>query len=184
LADSIPNLTTLVLSANNIAELADLDPLRKFGKLTHLSVMENPVVRKEVWLQDQGVQAIANALPQNYRYWLIWRIPSLRFLDFQKVKTTEREQANDLFGTASEPTALASKIMGIKSRTFDVGGGAANGRTPAEKNMRVKLTETEKRRVQELIKNAKTMQEISRIEKDLNEGRIPAGAADGDRMDM
>ena len=76
--------------------------------------------------------------------------------------------------------------MGIKSRTFDVGSaaGGINGRVPAEKSMRVKLTETEKKRVQEMVKNAKSMQEISRIEKDLNEGRIPAGAADSDRMEM
>jgi U2 small nuclear ribonucleoprotein A' len=71
--------------------------------------------------------------------------------------------------------------MGIKSRTFDV-PSAASGTPMGEKSMRIKLTETEKKRVQELIKNAKSMQEISRIEKDLNEGRIPAGAADADRM--
>lgn len=48
LFQSIPNLTTLVLSNNNVAELADLDPLQKFTKLTHLSLIENPVARKEV----------------------------------------------------------------------------------------------------------------------------------------
>ena len=48
LAESIPNLTTLVLSANNVTELADLDPLRRFGKLAHLTLIENPVTRKEV----------------------------------------------------------------------------------------------------------------------------------------
>jgi hypothetical protein len=39
---------TLVLTANNIAELADLDALSTFPKLTHLVLMENPVTRKEV----------------------------------------------------------------------------------------------------------------------------------------
>jgi len=48
LAASIPNLSTLVLTSNNLAELADLDPLRKFRKLTHLTLHENPVTRKEV----------------------------------------------------------------------------------------------------------------------------------------
>lgn len=73
--------------------------------------------------------------------------------------------------------------MGIKSRTFDV-SGVADGRAVPEKKMRVKLTDAEKKRVQEMIRNAKSMQEISRIEKELNEGRIPAGAADADRMQM
>jgi U2 small nuclear ribonucleoprotein A' len=48
LAESLPNLQTLVLTSNNFAELADLDPLRKLGKLVHLSLLENPVSRKEV----------------------------------------------------------------------------------------------------------------------------------------
>ena len=48
LAESLPNLQTLVLTGNNVAELADLDPLRRLGKLVHLSLLENPVSRKEV----------------------------------------------------------------------------------------------------------------------------------------
>ena len=48
LSNSIPNLTTLVLTANHLAELADLDPLSGFRRLTHLVLMENPVTRKEV----------------------------------------------------------------------------------------------------------------------------------------
>lgn len=48
LANSIPNLSNLVLTANNFAELADLDGLSRFNYLTHLCLMENPVTRKEV----------------------------------------------------------------------------------------------------------------------------------------
>lgn len=48
LAKSIPNLTNLVLTANNIAELADLDVLAQFPRLTHLVLAENPVTKKEV----------------------------------------------------------------------------------------------------------------------------------------
>lgn len=168
LADSLPNLQTLVLTSNNVVELADLDPLRRLGRLTHLSLMENPVVRKE-----------------NYRYWIIWRMPSIRFLDFQKVKDVERQKAKELFGTQEEPSALASKIMGTKSRTFEVGAVNTNGRAvPADKSMRVKMTETEKKRVEKMIREAKSLQEIARLEKELNDGRIPAGAADGDRMEI
>lgn len=49
------------------------------------------------------------------------------------------------------------------------------------KNYRVKLTEKERERVQALIRNAKSLAEVQRLEKDLNEGRIPGGA--GDAMD-
>ncbi|KAL8844714.1 MAG: hypothetical protein Q9176_000814 [Flavoplaca citrina] len=166
LANSIPNLTTLVLTSNNLAELADLDPLRNFPRLTHLTLLENPVTRKE-----------------HYRSWIIWRCPTIRFLDYQKVKDVERNKANELFGTLKEPSALASKIMGIKSRTFDLPGAstaAPNGVQSVGKDYRVKLTEKEKKRLENMIRNAKSLQEITRLEKEINEGKIPSGAGDDD----
>ncbi|GAB1204647.1 hypothetical protein APSETT445_003310 [Aspergillus pseudonomiae] len=161
LATSVPNLANLVLTSNHMTELADLDPLRNLTKLTHLVLLENPITRKE-----------------HYRYWVIWRIPSVRFLDYQKIKDAEREKAQELFGTAEEPSALASKIMGIKSRTFDVPSGSLADRAPADKAVRVQLTEAERKRVEKMIREARSLQEIARLEKELNEGRIPGGALD------
>ena len=46
--------------------------------------------------------------------------------------------------------------------------------------MRVKLTDQEKKRVEKMIREATSMAEIARLEKDLSEGRVPAGAADVD----
>lgn len=109
----------------------------------------------------------------------------MRFLDYQKVKDVEREKAKELFGTEKEPSPLASKIMGIKSRTFNIPTGGAD-RAPTEKTTRVQLTDKEKKRVEKMIREAKSLQEISRLEKELNEGRIPGGvtdAGDGD-VDM
>ena len=34
----------------------------------------------------------------------------MRFLDYKKVKDVEREKAKELFGTALEPSPLASKV--------------------------------------------------------------------------
>lgn len=73
--------------------------------------------------------------------------------------------------------------MGVKSRTFDIPGtstSGTNGVQPGDKNYRVKLTEKERTRVEALIRNAKSLQEITRLEKELNEGRIPGG---GDEME-
>jgi len=163
LANSIPNLTTLVLSSNNFAELADLDVLSTFSNLTHLSLMENPVTRKE-----------------HYRYWVLYRCPHVRFLDYKKVKDVERQKATEIFGTAAEPSALASKIMGVKSRTFDVPSANGTSFGATSKNYRVKLTDKERRKVEEMIKNAKSLQDIIRLEKELNEGRVPVGAQGAD----
>lgn len=115
---------------------------------------------------------------------MIWSIPSLRFLDYRRVRDIEREEAKELLGTLKEPTELAAQIRGIRSKAFDAGANT-NGRVPAGsggKAFRTVLSETEKKRVQEMLQNAKSMAEIDRIEKDLAEGRIPRGAADADRM--
>ena len=70
---SVPNLTTLVLNNNNVAELGDLEPLKELKQLKYLSLMGNPV-REKKW----------------YREWLAWRIPGLRVLDFQRIRDKVR----------------------------------------------------------------------------------------------
>lgn len=50
LPNAIPNLKNLVLASNNIGELADLEVLGRFSRLTHLVLMDNPVTKKEVRL--------------------------------------------------------------------------------------------------------------------------------------
>jgi U2 small nuclear ribonucleoprotein A' len=97
------------------------------------------------------------------------------------VKDAERAKASELFGTTEEPSSLASKILGVKSRTFDVSAAPS---VPAEKGIRVQLTDAERKRVEKMIREAKSLQEITRLEKELNEGRIPGGAigdVDGDQ---
>ena len=61
--------------------------------------------------QTYGRQA-AN-YQQNYRYWIIWRCPTVRFLDFTKVRDVERKKAQELFGTTEEPTELANQVCNI-----------------------------------------------------------------------
>ncbi|KAI6781402.1 U2 small nuclear ribonucleoprotein A' [Emericellopsis cladophorae] len=163
LATSTPNLTNLVLSSNAVAELADLDPLGRLGRLTHLVLEDNPVTKKE-----------------NYRYWVVWRCPAVRFLDYTKVKEAERERGRELFGTDEEPTALAQQIMGQKSKGAAL---AASGSAQAPSRLsRIKLTDDEKKRLRERIKNATSLQEINALEKELNEGRLPSGLQ-GDPME-
>ncbi|KAF2753010.1 small nuclear ribonucleoprotein U2, A [Pseudovirgaria hyperparasitica] len=159
LARSLPNLSTLVLTHNQISELSDLEPLSGLAKLTHVVLMENPVAQKE-----------------NYRLYVLYLNPHIRFLDYRKVRDAERAQSRALFGTTDAPTELAQKISGIKSKTFDVpsGLGVANG-VGGEKAIALRLSDKEKKKVEELIRNAKSLSEISRLEKALNEGRLPPG---------
>ncbi len=48
IGEQLPNLKALVLTNNHVKELADLEGLRGCGALTHLSLLENPVTKKEV----------------------------------------------------------------------------------------------------------------------------------------
>lgn len=73
---SVPNLTTLVLTANSITELGDLEPFKELKNLKYLSLIGNPV-REKKW----------------YREWLAWKIPSLRVLDFQRVRDKVRQKS-------------------------------------------------------------------------------------------
>lgn len=54
---------------------------------------------------------------QHYRAYIIWRCSSIRFLDYRKVKNAERNRATELFGTVTEPSALASKVCHFDSRS-------------------------------------------------------------------
>ncbi|KAJ8119954.1 hypothetical protein ONZ43_g3211 [Nemania bipapillata] len=169
LANSIPNLTNLQLESNNLSELADLDPLGSFPRLTHLVLRDNPVTKKE-----------------HYRYWVLWRCPSVRFLDYAKVKDAERKHAKELFGTAESPTELATNLMNVKSKTFDTasslgGGGSAVGLSM--RLSRIKFTDKEKQRLQDMIKRATSLDEITRLETMLREGRLPPGIHLNDEME-
>ena len=44
----------------------------------------------------------------------------------------------------------------------------------------MKLTEKERKRVEVMIRNAKSLAEITRLERELNEGRVPGGIVEGD----
>ncbi|KAI2623720.1 L domain-like protein [Xylaria nigripes] len=169
LTNSIPNLMNLQLESNNLRELADLDPLASFPRLTHLVLRDNPVTKKE-----------------HYRYWVLWRCPSVRFLDYVKVKDAERKHAKDVFGTVEAPTNLATTIMNIKSRVVDTSSSLENGSGASGLSTRVsriKLTDKERKRLQDMIKRATSLDEITRLEAMLREGRLPAGVQLNDEME-
>ncbi|RDA86806.1 hypothetical protein CP532_6370 [Ophiocordyceps camponoti-leonardi (nom. inval.)] len=92
LARSLPNLTNLVLASNNLGELADLEALSGFTRLTHL----------------------------HYRYWVLWQCQDLRFLDYAKVKQAERKRSLELFGTAAEPSSLTTEILARKTTPLEM----------------------------------------------------------------
>ena len=131
-------------------------------------------------MPNQTAAIILKNNTQDYRYYLLWRCPSIRFLDFQKVKEAEREKGTELFGTVDAPTELAKNIMAVRSNWHMAIASGVNGTASTSKT---KLTEKEKRRFQALIKNAKSLPEVQKLEKAYAEGRLPPGIAADDVMD-
>ncbi|KAJ2890151.1 U2 snRNP complex subunit [Coemansia aciculifera] len=114
LAQYLPRLRTLVLTNNDLGDLVDLEPLRQFGSLEILSLVNNPVMRRT-----------------HARLWCVWRMSeTLRVLDFERVKQSERVEAKRLFETKDgAPSDLANSILNVKStapstaNTFEPGEG-------------------------------------------------------------
>ena len=89
--------------------------------------MKNPVARKEVsyWVDEEDMEKVKgrgicadSILLQHYRSWVVWRCPTVRFLDYKKVKDAEREKAKELFGTVEEPSSLASQVQSFSPVNF------------------------------------------------------------------
>lgn len=115
---------------------------------------------------------------QNYRYYILFRCPSIRFLDFQKVKDAERKHAAEIFGTLEEPSDLAQSISANKSKGF--APAAVNG---TAKRSHVKFDEKEKARFERMVMKAKSLDQVRALEKAFAEGRLPAGGEHDDAMD-
>mmetsp|Transcript_6212 Transcript_6212/g.8419 ORF Transcript_6212/g.8419 Transcript_6212/m.8419 type:complete len:273 (+) Transcript_6212:363-1181(+) len=169
----IPNVETLVLTGNRLSNLADLDNLSTLRKLMRLSLLDNVVTKKE-----------------NYRLYVIHRLPNLKLLDFSKVKQKEREAARLKFGElVAAPVAIEGKKAPAK--TFEPGvlpvvqaepkpvevkkatGAPSAGPTPEQ------LTA-----IKAAIANATTLEEVARLEKALKSGHVAADILGNDTEEM
>merc|ERR1712150_455454 len=72
LCSQLVNLQHLILTNNRIEDFAQIDRIASLKSLEHLSLLDNPVTRRP-----------------NYRLYTIHKIPSLKVLDFRKVKLKE-----------------------------------------------------------------------------------------------
>ncbi|KAI9499569.1 leucine-rich repeat-domain-containing protein [Zychaea mexicana] len=153
LAEYVPNLTTAIMTNNSIHELGDLEPLAKCKRLTFLSLLDNPVTKK-----------------QYYRAYLIHKLPRLRVLDFKKVKQREREEAAALFMEDGVENSLGQSITDTKSsNTFEVGEGLSTAQKQKV------LSKEEQLKIKEALKQATSLDEISRLEQLLKAGQMPKG---------
>lgn len=133
---------------------------------------------------------------QHYRLYTIHKIPTLKILDFQKVKQSERERANRLASSAAgaameadarlearvaaaaapDDSVTASKAFTGEDgvNTFEPGEGKN-----AEESFATQFTIEEKAKIREMVANAASADEIDRIESLVKKGIFPGNADNG-----
>ena len=142
----MPALEDLILTNNNIQELADLDPLFSIKTLQRLSLLRNPVVYKK-----------------HYRLYCIFKLPHLRFLDFKRIRENEKEMAKKMFAT-EEGKALTEQVKqqketaSVASKEFVP--GQPLGPSPAELQA-----------IKEKITKATSLEEVERLKVMLQSGQ-------------
>ena len=138
--DHLPSLVSVVLSHNKIRNLSQISSLAKLPKLERLVLIGNPIATED-----------------NYRLSMIRAMPALKFLDFQKVTRSEREQA----------ASLESMFVEVDDEErFD------NETVEPRMPVKLHLTPAISSRIRSLIENATTMQEIEELEEVLKTGVI------------
>ena len=84
LSEFFPNLENLSLMNNSIRDIDQLSKLITNQKLKRLYLSNNPIAELE-----------------EYKDFIISRLPQLKVLDFQKIKESDRERAKARFGEVS-----------------------------------------------------------------------------------
>lgn len=146
LAETLPNLESIILSGNNIQEFGDLEPLTKLEKLETISLMTNQIAARP-----------------HYREYISYKFPNLRLLDFRKIKQKEREAAKAFFKSIKGKEILReiAKRNKLAAREEMNDKPQALGATKAEIN-----------RIKDAIRNAKSLAEVERLTRILQSGHI------------
>ena len=141
----IPNLDTLMLTGNMIQELSDLEPLVPLKNLRTLCLLQNPV----------------SAKPQ-YRQFVVYKFPSLRLLDFRKIKKQEREAAVAFFRSKKGKDIAREVAKKAKAQAQNMNGLDKPAMTPDDQ-----------KKIKDAIAKASSLEEIQRLSKLLHAGQIP-----------
>jgi len=158
LRTNLPNIKELVMIDNKINGLHEIGNIASgCSKLEFLTLVGNPVTRR-----------------QHYRLYTIHKIPTLKVLDFIKVKDKERNRAGRLAtsvaGAALEGDVKAEARQTSKTaKTFTPGEGHST-----KESFVLNFTPEQKVQIREMITNAKTPADIERMEESVKRGEFPS----------
>lgn len=166
---NLPSLISLVLTNNKLSFMHDLVPLSQAKSIVRLSLVDNPVTN----------------LP-NYRYYLIYLLPTLRFLDFERVTLKERQKAQQFFTTPTGIAFLKEVALATKKTTVvkEKSDSLPQSLTPKEEDEHHTasakqalpqnlLSNNEILALQEAIASATNLADVEAYEKCLSTGVIP-----------
>ncbi|KAG7697653.1 hypothetical protein KL930_000292 [Ogataea haglerorum] len=149
IAALLPRLNTLSLVENNISHLSNLLPLRHCRNLENIYLTGNPVTTSRY-----------------YKEFVVWLIPGLTVLDFERVKPRLKKSAEELLGTFDQPSKLALKLLDNKELE------PLKEPSSIETQQSIRLTEEERSKLEADLMNATSLDEIERIELALKRGYI------------
>ncbi|KAK6200979.1 leucine-rich repeat-domain-containing protein [Scheffersomyces amazonensis] len=148
------NIKSLMLMNNNISSYQE--NFQQFKNLENLCLNGNPIQKAD-----------------NYRLFIIWLIPSLKVLDFSKVKVSELNEAKKLFGnTIEQSTELAKSYL--KSNLI-IPPEARSTSNPQDKSLKTVGSKLSKQEAEELVKklnSATSIEEVERLESALRRGYL------------
>lgn len=153
IGEFLPKLHTLVLTNNRIVNLVEIDPLASLPKLQFLCLLDNNITKKA-----------------NYRLYVIYKLKSLRVLDFKKVKNRERLEAKNLFDSNDVIEEVQRTAVKVSSPVE-----TPNVSEATEEQPKVAAPTPEQIiAIKAAIVNSQTLEEVARLEKALKSGQIPA----------
>lgn len=169
------NLQCLLLSNNNISYIDD-ESFPLDNHITSITLFNNNIYKFQKSFKDkfpklETLILLGNPITEmeNYRYFIIWLIPSLKVLDFKKVKQAERKTSEDMFGTnRDEFNSLAQQMFKNENTEIKLDGKSDR----QVKNFVKKMTDEERQQLLKKLETATSIEEIERIENDLKEGAV------------
>ncbi|KAI3406628.2 LEA1 [Candida oxycetoniae] len=181
LSDRFEELEVLLLANNNITYVDDeFCVANKFGCLRSISFMNNNIYKFQqnfvaAFDKVENLVLIGNPITKHfdYRLFMIWLVPSLRVLDFKKVKLAERSAASKLFGTLEEPFNEKAKRM--FDLELDIEAKGKHIAPPSDKQMSAvvkKLSKSDKEALMKRLKSATSIEEVESIEQLIKTGDI------------
>ena len=151
LADKLPHLNSLSLINNRISKFSDIKALSYFKELNNLALLGNSIRDLE-----------------NYRYFVIWLIPSLKVLDFKKVKQREIEEAKNLFGPdKSKPDKVVFSLLAEPNSSVPRKCSQDQNKETAIPPEAPSLSDERKAELLKKLLSAQSLEEIEEIENEL-----------------